>query len=1087
MKKSHFFNPKDLTVEGMRVKYKESGGELPLIAYFSDKVTFLLRLVSSVNVFLPVGSLFYALFGDIPMSSKKNEKLEQLKRSLRIENLEVRQLLDAMPLTASVDQDAIYAAPLQTVPDVNYEIPACAAAPVAAEAPVAEPAATLESSAVGKNISVKFSATADSPYTIQTTVNGAPAYNVVTPTAETLVDGIYTYGVTGEEGKTYDFKVVAGDCLVDGAVDQTAFDAAKVVGTANVTTFVTPTIAFNEAAATSDSITFNVTGATVPEDLTTIQFSAKFDGALEAGAYSVKKVGETYLLFDSNDVNTNITLSSSANALTLAGLNTNLSQSLEIRFAKENSVSVYSNEIASDTVDAVANGKKITVDFDATAGNSYTMKINDGKRDSYKVVTAKKLVEGSCLYNFTGKEGVRYTFTVVEGKVKAANFEAAVKVGTAEITTLVTPKLAVEKGAATSDSVTFDVTNYNDSVFAEDGWTDFKFQAKFNGAKKAESYYIAKDQVKDNAGHLLFTDGKDQFYSVTTPVEGADPVIDWYKVGVAEKLAAKPENLTKVEEFFLFNSSDVNTGIVVSNAKGTSTLTLSNLSVSSKQSIQVSYDTEYSDSSFSSALSCSTTKSQQTAPTEVKAVLAENDVTVTWKGEAGLTYTITSSYVNSGKTISKTVTTKATVTKDAGTYTVSKLSSGTKYTFAVSANKSKTMDASVSVKSNEIITASVIPAATLKKVTVYDKSATIQISNWDKIGSALQEVGDATAGVAKGGTFVVKEGNTVVATFVYTETTTVVDGVSTTVCAWVNQDAASKSTMDYVQVGKKDLVEITITGLKANTSYAFTTTASSNVVNAEINTVAPATSKALKVKTAIAAYGVPADLKAENITEHSVDVSWTASKQGDNTASTYTVALVPESGKTITKTVKGTSVTMTGLAANTNYTVIVFAKGDRNGSMSESAEKENVKTAEELSKPVISIDHTLGMKAYVKVEAGVDLTAANTTWTMDFSISGSGKLTYGGRTYSSSAKGAGTFDSKMGVVDVVLHTRYDRYTTFTCTVLYNKDTDLYELDFSGLDSVSGSLTITSFNVTKADGSGLSWTGKSASPNLKLAE
>lgn len=1072
------------------------------------------------------------------MSSKKNEKLEQLKRSLRIENLEVRQLLDAMPLTASVDQDAIYAAPLQTVPDVNYEIPACAAAPVAAEAPVAEPAATLESSAVGKNISVEFSATADSPYTIQTTVNGAPTYNVVTPTAETLVDGIYTYGVTGEEGKTYDFKVVAGDCLVDGTFNQAAFDAANVIGTANITTLVQPTIVLNRAAATETSITFDVTSNSDITDLTNVSFSAKFDGASSASVYTVKKdqvkdaeghllftdgtdqfysvttgegatavtkwykVGvtealaeepgnltkvEDFFLFDSNDVNTNITLSSSANALTLTGLNTNFSQSLEIRFAKENSVSVYSNEIASDTVDAVANGKKITVDFDATAGNSYTMKINDGRRDSYKVVTAKKLVEGSYLYNFTGKEGVNYTFTVVEGKVKAANFEAAVKVGTAEITTLVTPKLAVEKGAATSDSVTFDVTNYNDSVFAEDGWTDFKFQAKFNGAKKAESYYIAKDQVKDNAGHLLFTDGKDQFYFVTTPVEGADPVIDWYKVGVAEKLAAKPENLTKVEEFFLFNSSDVNTGIVVSNAKGTSTLTLSNLSVSSKQSIQVSYDTEYSDSSFSSALSCSTTKSQQTAPTEVKAVLAENDVTVTWKGEAGLTYTITSSYVNSGKTISKTVTTKATVTKDAGTYTVSKLSSGTKYTFAVSANKSKTMDASVSVKSNEIITASVIPAATLKKVTVYDKSATIQISNWDKIGSALQEVGDATAGVAKGGTFVVKEGNTVVATFVYTETTTVVDGVSTTVCAWVNQDAASKSTMDYVQVGKKDLVEITITGLKANTSYAFTTTASSNVVNAEINTVAPATSKALKVKTAIAAYGVPADLKAENITEHSVDVSWTASKQGDNTASTYTVALVPESGKTITKTVKGTSVTMTGLAANTNYTVIVFAKGDRNGSMSESAEKENVKTAEELSKPVISIDHTLGMKAYVKVEAGVDLTAANTTWTMDFSISGSGKLTYGGRTYSSSAKGAGTFDSKTGEVDVVLHTRYDRYTTFTCTVRYNKDTDLYELDFGGLDSVSGSLTITSFNVTKADGSGLSWTGKSASPKLKLAE
>ena len=125
------------------------------------------------------------------------------------------------------------------------------------------------------------------------------------------------------------------------------------------------------------------------------------------------------------------------------------------------------------------------------------------------------------------------------------------------------------------------------------------------------------------------------------------------------------------------------------------------------------------------------------------------------------------------------------------------------------------------------------------------------------------------------------------------------------------------------------------------------------------------------------------------------------------------------------------------------------------------------------------------MEAYVKVEGLVSIWKPRTPHGRWTSISGSGKLTYGGRTYSSSAKGAGTFDSKTGEVDVVLHTRYDRYTTFTCTVRYNKDTDLYELDFGGLDSVSGSLTITSFNVTKADGSGLSWTGKSASPKLKL--
>jgi len=130
-----------------------------------------------------------------------------------------------------------------------------------------------------------------------------------------------------------------------------------------------------------------------------------------------------------------------------------------------------------------------------------------------------------------------------------------------------------------------------------------------------------------------------------------------------------------------------------------------------------------------------------------------------------------------------------------------------------------------------------------------------------------------------------------------------------------------------------------VTGLTANTSYSFSVKAKDDAgnVSSASNTVNVTTLSDADTEAPTA----PTNLAASNITQTTVDLSWTAST--DNVGVTgYDVY----QGSTLLGTVTGTSTQVTGLTANTSYSFSVKAKDDA-GNVSASSNVVNVTTQPE--------------------------------------------------------------------------------------------------------------------------------------------
>ena len=530
--------------------------------------------------------------------------------------------------------------------------------------------------------------------------------------------------------------------------------------------------------------------------------------------------------------------------------------------------------------------------------------------------------DGVFTYNYPAKENYTYNVLLIKSRFTAkdyANYGGYIPDNVIleydTISTLSKLEFAAKPGSATSDSITI----LQKSGTQLQTLDNLVFSAKFNGARTATQYTVNGNQLVDANG--------DPACSINLNEDGS--------------------------------------------------ITISDLQANSKQSFQIAQTGENAISAYSSKLTISTTKEQKAAPTDVIATINEaGEATVTWNGDTSDKYTVLYTCTDSkGNVKTKVLTKNASVNVEGtGKFTTGKLLSGSKYTFSVYTNKGDNLDASVYVNSNEVITPTIVPAPQLKKIGNTDKTATFQIANWDKMESALQEVGEGQTGAS----VTIRNGENVVATFVYTQVETE-DGET---YAWANSSDESTSTMVIVSGAKKNTAQVTITGLEASTNYSFTAEVSSDVHNENIAGVLNAKSKVLKVKTAITAYEPVDNLEATNPTSSSMDVSWTASEQQNKFIVTATP--VSGTGKTITKTVSSNQVTITGMKPNTEYNINVVVKADKNGSQSETKST----TAQTLDNfDLINVTKLAGNQ--YALDFGVDMTKYSGR--LDFTVSGSGK------------------------------------------------------------------------------------------------
>lgn len=930
------------------------------------------------------------------MSQKpqKNHWQKFCEKKLSLENLESRQLLSALPLTANPDFADSTPAYFTTNNDVYVDYSVAEESPVAAlsaEVPddnVVDPAAPVSVTAAANKLNIQFTADANEQYTVvvvgtDNTGAGKDTLDIknVKADAKKIQDGVFTFSYNGKAGFTYDI------CVVNGKFSKKEYQAVEgnipdeiIVGEDSVTTLSPFTFVASPGVATSTSITFQQQNGEAIENLDGWKISAKFDGAKTATVYTVD--GDA-LVCGEEASPYSITLNENG-SVTIDGLQLNTKQSFQIAQTSENAESAYSKNLTiattkeqmaapegvqaySHIIDVEYVDGTIDVYWTGDTGATYTIAYTytDAKG---KVVTKNATTKASVDENGKGEFNVtnlisnmEYTFSVSANKTK--DYDASIFVAAEEtiITPTTIPAPTLKKVSATDHSVTLQITNWD----------------------KMEAALQEYSEDSENAF-----------------IEIVDENVNWKTFeGIYCSFSYEGE------EGWRLYGGEGSIEITQANNKSTAIITIDGLDANTNYNFQArasSYTVNENINTVAAAtsklLKAATTKEQFAAPEDVTAELNWNsefpeayitspdgNVMVRWTGQENATYTIAYSYTDAkGKVVTKNATTKATVNEDGeGEFLVTKLTGAQKYTFSVSANKTKDFEASEfivaetdSEDGSTILTPATISAPTLKKLSATDTSVTLQVTNWDKIEEALTTVNEEGNGWG----------------YIYLTTGSSFEDFSAFLFHHDTDDEGNQvwlcdeedSTMEITTVKNKNTATITIGGLEANTEYSFQATAGNQVVTENFYFVAPATSKALKVKTEVTAYDPVTDLAASDVTDNSMNVSWTGSENATN----YIVTAIPTNGgKTVTKTVKGTNVTLTGLASNTDYEVSVVVKADKNGSQSE-ATTINQRTAEKFElKSVRLVDAATNQYA---LDFGVDMTQYSGR--LDFAVSGSGKV-----------------------------------------------------------------------------------------------
>lgn len=711
---------------------------------------------------------------------------------------------------------------------------------------------------------------------------------------------------------------------------------------------------------------------------------------------------------------------------------------LTIASTENSRISLQADDLQNDEVEeiaslnATATGNKLNIQFPADANENYTVVVvgtdNSGTgKDviAFKSVKAakNKIQDGMFTYAYTGKDNYSYDVYVVNGKYTAKEYQAAegeipedFLVGTDFVSTLSPLTLSAAAGTATSTSITFQQS----SDVSIDSLDNLVFLAKFDGDRVASTYTVEGNSlicgersydITLNENGSITIDGlklntKHSFQVAQTSENAISAYSKSLTIATTKEQVAAPE---MVEAHLIYNEDDPCLyGSLTSNV-------LVEWQGEVGQTYTITYS--YTDS-----------KGKLVTKTATKNATVDED----GYGEFVATKLPARSILNFSVSANKTKDYDASAFVSAnGIYdqvivpdvipapTLKKTAAtDTSVSFQIT-NWSKMESSLMAINPDASIEYGEGDAGEIV-VDIGDKLKVIFHCHWSP-DSDLNEQDPEWC--PNSYSFSTREGE-------WDSDKREISWGNEVYCYWyvggvysLDEDGEwmwvdssdINGAIEIVQNKNNRIATITIDGLDANTNYNFQVTALNTHAGYHGNPtvlydyyvnnlgvyethvdedgqeefvgynfgVAPTASKVLKVKTDIAAYEPATELVASEVTSRGMNLSWTPSEAGS-----YIVTLTPENGgKTVTKTVKGSSVTVTGLTPNTNYSVSVVAKADKNGSQSVPT------TITALTAGEFSLQKITQVKSNsYALDFGIDMTQYSGY--LDFTVSGTGKVAY---------------------------------------------------------------------------------------------